>query len=278
MKTTRSLTLAMTMAMGVIAGLQASVIEHQPPAPLPEFKTPEQLAKWRADQNQKTQTSTSSQEGGVFYTGKPYLAESGSYAFKYREYNPEMGRWTTIDPSGFPDGANNRMYAASPTSELDNNGLSVQNLTLPIQVTYAVNVPQSVWTDTGIATFNQPTDFTAKIDIAYTITTTTGAKHQSIAVGGWSYHDSPVWTWISQNLLDGWSAGGFTANLADHFNMDVSNTSTSEGHPKADISWSYTTGGSLSYGLTKGGLTTPASLHIFNGTVVASGKASIIAE
>jgi len=58
-----------------------------------------------------------------FYTGKPYLAESGSYAFKYREYNPEMNRWTTVDPSGFPDGANNRLYAAVPTSEFDWEGL-----------------------------------------------------------------------------------------------------------------------------------------------------------
>ena len=125
MKTTRILSLAMTMAMGMIAALQASVTEHQPPAPLPEFKTPAQLAKWRADQSQKTQSSAPTQEGGVFYTGKPYLAESGSYAFKYREYNPEMGRWTTVDPSGFPDGANNRMYAAIPTSQMDNNGLEL---------------------------------------------------------------------------------------------------------------------------------------------------------
>lgn len=125
MKTACIRTVATAMAMGLCTGLQASVTEHQPPAPLPEFKTPEQLAKWRADQNQKSQPSASSQEGDVFYTGKPYLAESGSYAFKYREYNPEMGRWTTIDPSGFPDGPNNRMYAAVPTSEIDQNGLNL---------------------------------------------------------------------------------------------------------------------------------------------------------
>jgi RHS repeat-associated protein len=122
MKTACIRTVATAMAMGLCTGLQASVTEHQPPAPLPEFKTPEQLAKWRADQNQKSQPSASSQEGDVFYTGKPYLAESGSYAFKYREYNPEMNRWTTVDPSGFPDGANNYCYvnnictiAADPT-------------------------------------------------------------------------------------------------------------------------------------------------------------------
>ena len=118
--------------MGMIAGLHASVIEHQPPAPLPEFKTSDQLAKWRAETTARTaiQESTSSRLSTLessttpFYTGKPYLAESGSYAFKYREYNPEMGRWTTVDPSGFPDGANNRVFVAAPTSGLDNNGLN----------------------------------------------------------------------------------------------------------------------------------------------------------
>jgi RHS repeat-associated protein len=128
----------MTMAMGMIAGLWANVTDHQPPAPLPEFKTPEQLAKWRTEQSQKTQTAAPTQEGGVFYTGKPYLAESGSYAFKYREYNPEMGRWTTVDPSGFPDGANNRMYAAVPTSELDPNGCV--SFRISASVTYSNNI------------------------------------------------------------------------------------------------------------------------------------------
>ena len=118
----------MTMAMGMITGLQASVTEHQPPAPLPEFKTPEQLAKWRTETTAKTSAQEASRPSTLdsstpFYTGKPYLADSGSYAFKYREYNPEMGRWTTVDPSGFPDGANNRMYTAIPNSQLDAYGL-----------------------------------------------------------------------------------------------------------------------------------------------------------
>ena len=118
----------MTMAMGMIAGIQASVTEHQPPAPLPEFRTLEQLAKWRAETTAKTSAQEAPRLSTLdsstpFYTGKPYLAESGSYAFKYREYNPEMGRWITVDPSGFPDGANNRLYAAVPTSQMDPLGL-----------------------------------------------------------------------------------------------------------------------------------------------------------
>jgi RHS repeat-associated protein len=133
MKTTRILSLAMTMAMGMIPSLQASVTEHQPPAPLPEFKTPEQLSKWRTETKAKTSAQEASRLSTLdsstpFYTGKPYLADSGSYAFKYREYNPEMGRWTTVDPSGFPDGANNRVYAAVPTIQLDNNGLDTTTI------------------------------------------------------------------------------------------------------------------------------------------------------
>jgi hypothetical protein len=39
-----------------------------------------------------------------------------------------MNRWTTVDPSGFPDGANNRVYAAVPTSQFDPNGNNTQNI------------------------------------------------------------------------------------------------------------------------------------------------------
>ena len=130
--------LVLTMAIS-LAGLQASVTEHQPPAPLPEFKTPDQLAKWRADttvrsaNQESTSSRLSTQDSSTpFYTGKPYLAESGSYAFKYREYNPEMGRWTTVDPSGFPDGANNSLYVKNNCIRLiDNNGLSITKPGIP---------------------------------------------------------------------------------------------------------------------------------------------------
>ena len=113
---------------------------HLPPAPLPEFKTPAQLDSWRAEMTAKaakqdalnalvvgtTVTSTST----PFYTGKPYMAESGSYAFKYRDYNPEMARWTTVDPSGFPDGANNRVYVNNKTlNSFDDNGLDTASFT-----------------------------------------------------------------------------------------------------------------------------------------------------
>ena len=48
-----------------------------------------------------------------FYTGKPYDADTETYTFKYRNYDPELNRWTTADPSGFPDGANNQVYCSN---------------------------------------------------------------------------------------------------------------------------------------------------------------------
>lgn len=60
---------------------------------------------------------------GYFYTGRPYDADLEGYVFKYRIYSPISIRWTTPDPSGFPDVANNRLYAPVPTNDFDYQGL-----------------------------------------------------------------------------------------------------------------------------------------------------------
>jgi RHS repeat-associated protein len=65
-----------------------------------------------------------------FYTGKPYDADLGSYIFAYRDYNPQLNRWTTADPSGFPDGVNNRIYAPVPTVQVDPTGEVVASKSL----------------------------------------------------------------------------------------------------------------------------------------------------
>jgi len=130
MKTTYLLLAAVFAAASAI---QAATVEHKLPAPMPEFKTPEQLAIWRKEMTEKAkatdvlsakQAKTSlPEEKSAFYTGKPYIAESNSYAFKFRQYEPELNRWTTSDPSGFPDGANNAAYLPVPTSGFDWQGL-----------------------------------------------------------------------------------------------------------------------------------------------------------
>ena len=64
-----------------------------------------------------------------FYTGKLYDTDSETYTFKYRNYDPELNRWTTADPSGFPDGANNQIYVHSPLFQFDPLGLETQWIT-----------------------------------------------------------------------------------------------------------------------------------------------------
>ena len=45
----------------------------------------------------------------AFFTGKPLVGELG-YAFLFRNYRPEQGKWQTADPLGYPDGWNNLAY------------------------------------------------------------------------------------------------------------------------------------------------------------------------
>jgi RHS repeat-associated protein len=109
---------------------------------LPEFKNEKQLAEWRAEQSSKPTSQGYAAEETAFYTGKPYLASAGEYAFKYRSYSPELARWTSEDPSGFPDGANGGSYAPIPTCAYDPDGLKahlafenkIQNVSLTVYV------------------------------------------------------------------------------------------------------------------------------------------------
>lgn len=64
-------------------------------------------------------------QSDALYTGKPYDADSGTYAFMFRNYDPELGRWTAADPMGFPDGPNGQFYAPVPTSSTDSLGLLI---------------------------------------------------------------------------------------------------------------------------------------------------------
>lgn len=45
----------------------------------------------------------------VFFTGKPHIDGLG-YAFLFRNYRPDLGKWTMADPLGYPNGWNNMAY------------------------------------------------------------------------------------------------------------------------------------------------------------------------
>lgn len=145
MKTTHILLVAVLAATSAI---QAATAERKLPAPLPEFKTPEQLAKWRGEKAKSSSPVPNSplKNASAFFTGKPFVDETGSYVFKYRNYDPELNRWTTSDPSGFPDGANNGFYAPHPTNEWDCDGLYKYSYSIK---TESIN---SIWTGSNPVT------------------------------------------------------------------------------------------------------------------------------
>ncbi len=51
----------------------------------------------------------------AFFTGKPHVEGLG-YAFMFRNYRPEMGKWQTADPFGYIDGWNNFAYCNNRTT------------------------------------------------------------------------------------------------------------------------------------------------------------------
>lgn len=93
-------------------------------APLPKFQSQEQLRSQLP--NAKTSpTSRGSQirDSEVFFTGKTADSNLAKYIFRFRNYDPELSRWSAVDPSGFADGPNNQMYIPIPTKQLDAYGL-----------------------------------------------------------------------------------------------------------------------------------------------------------
>ena len=56
---------------------------------------------------EKTAFGNADEKG--FFTGKPYVDELG-YAFLFRNYRADIGKWQTADLLGYPDGWNNLAY------------------------------------------------------------------------------------------------------------------------------------------------------------------------
>ena len=53
-------------------------------------------------------------DASAFFTGKPNIPELG-YAFLFRNYRADQGKWQTVDPLGYPDGWNNLAYVNNKT-------------------------------------------------------------------------------------------------------------------------------------------------------------------
>ena len=60
-------------------------------------------------------------DADALFTGKPYIGELG-YAFLFRNYRADKGKWQTTDPLGYPDGWNNLAYGNNTFSGIDAQG------------------------------------------------------------------------------------------------------------------------------------------------------------
>jgi len=128
--------------IAVVAALAAIVVQSALAGSLPEIMTPGELRALRAGQIARAaaaQADVAKSETPTLYTGKISDADSGGYLFKYRNYNPELNRWTSVDPSGFPDWANNIVYVKnSPIFAIDYMGLTT--LAIGISLEWGVGV------------------------------------------------------------------------------------------------------------------------------------------
>ena len=64
----------------------------------------------------------------AMFTGKPHVAELG-YAFLFRNYDSSLGKWSTSDPLGYPDGWNNFAYCNNwATTAIDKIGMDIYHV------------------------------------------------------------------------------------------------------------------------------------------------------
>jgi RHS repeat-associated protein len=76
-----------------------------------------------------------------FFTGKPYDSDLKAYTFLFRNYRPELGRWTAKDPAGFPDGANNWLYVNnSVVVNVDPIGVWLSHVHATLTIQWALEV------------------------------------------------------------------------------------------------------------------------------------------
>ena len=60
----------------------------------------------------KTSFGADSTDKTSFFTGKPYVEDLG-YAFLFRNYRADLGKWQMRDLIGYPDGWNNLAYCGN---------------------------------------------------------------------------------------------------------------------------------------------------------------------
>jgi RHS repeat-associated protein len=166
----------------------------------------EQVTKWQADRIAKAQAKKSAETAATqassatsaFYTGKPFVEETGSYAFMLRQYDPELNRWTTLDPSGYSDGPNNSAYNATPTYEYDWQGLETKSTTLKFAVAFQNEQQFSTALATGVSQGLQLQDINDLVRLLGGGNHTASSVEQAVRSGVLNSVTASVQTTLSQ--------------------------------------------------------------------------------
>ena len=106
----------------------------------------------------KTSFGADTSDKSSFFTGKPYVEGLG-YAFLFRNYRADMGKWLSQDLIGYPDGWNNLAYCNNlATIACDLYGAVIQidrNASGAWQTAVANALQQMKSTPTGMGLYNQ---------------------------------------------------------------------------------------------------------------------------
>ena len=215
------------------------------------------------------------QPASYFYTGKPYDADLGAYVFNARNYNPEINRWTSADPSGFPDGANANIYVPSPLSECDPDGRRAQkafsnqahtiNLTVGVQDSTGQFSGMSGWASAVASTWSfSGTDATNGQSLSFSVNITVTQLGSNLTssqiLGTYDNMASPTAagsrSYVTGGMRQGfWASDASNAVIAhevDHFMMAPDRyTDNASGVSIPHAGWANTVMGSAASTSTK---------------------------
>jgi len=147
---------------------------------------------------------TGSKSTDEFFTGKPMVGDLG-YAFLFRNYRPEHGKWQTADLMGYPDGWNNLAYVNNGvTSAIDLFGavivncLDANNYYLPVYTPSMLTIGYNC--DPNGGKFSYPGAPTYQVDpltkevtfnFAVSLNMGWALKYESQLSSGWTFEYHP---------------------------------------------------------------------------------------
>jgi len=174
-------------------------------------------------------------DNAVFYTGKPYDEDLQAYHFLYRNYSPTQARWTTVDPSGFPDGPNQWLYVNNGVmNKVDALGLMITPATIvlgqsgeqSVYITCDVNYDQ---TAVGTISNVQLQGLTSANASLLFLNIGGSVSNPNVTLANLTYHQQPIpntnfYTWWWSITLTGTIS--YTTTVGSGFEHAGGNTSS----------------------------------------------------